>query len=589
MSLLNDHINKKTNIIIDNIVEICNEIEINLNSFSIDEELKIVDSKYSGVHESLKINLDTIKKYAGKFISFIKSMWKKFVTNIRSIVRKLKSTDNEDSAYNNSYIYTAEIQIVDDKFSMIDKKISLYKMKFSFIESIYNIILGIRNFVSNQIHSILSTIKSRFLEYGRIEYFKGRSTASSMQFAGDDAINADEKSLITNLRDMKYKLILNSKDKLKAYNDFLCGEIESAIKESERYKQQDAKMHKDLSYIQDKINAIIDKNIRDNNWTNENIKKYIADQINSIVAYHMKTSRFDTDFGSSLQYLVNIVKIIKENLIKSGIKPTTQQILFQALDDGVLWYNADPSTIEKVIKLRINYNLRTKSIISNIIRKNYEFFKLSELEAQIMSKSLIGTTSGTNYRRILGLLMKFEKSFITAEGNIDFSPIGAGIVYTSSNEEFRKDFYGAHQAFSVAARYNYSIISHGLSISGNRWLMQPIIIDGKEIDDVETAINLIIDKIEQRLDRITNTGKLKPFSIGVFVCNVNNNILSYELEKRIRERNILVTMSDSNLFAIHKIPITKLMQDYLDDGSILIGDYEKNKNAFEDFYNRRDK
>lgn len=585
MALLDDYINKKTNNIIDNIIEICNEIEINLNSFNIDDEIKVVDSKYRGMHESLKVNLGTVKKYASKFISFIKSMWKKFISNIRSIVRKLKSVDNEDLAYNNSYIYTSEIQIVDDKFTMVDKKISLYKMKFSFVESVYNIILGIRNFVSNQIHSILSTIKSRFLEYGRVEYFKGRTVASGMQFVGDDAINADEKSLITNLRDMKYKLILDSKDKLKAYNEFLCGEIESAIKESERYKQQDAKMRKELLLVQDKINATIDRNIRDNGWTDENIKKYVADQINSIVAYHMKTSRFDTEFGSSLQYLVNTVKIIREDLIKSGIKPTIQQILFQALDDGVLWYSVDPSTIEKVIKLRINYNLRTKSIISNIIRKNYEFFKLSELEAQIISKSLIRTTSGTNYRRVLGMLMKFEKSFITAEGNIDFSPIGAGIVYTSSNEEFRKDFYGAHQAFSVAARYNYSIISHGLSISGNKWLMQPIIIDGKEIDDVEAAINLIIDKIEQRPDRYTNTSKLKPFSIGVFVCNVNNNELSYELEKRIKDRNILVTMSDSNLFAIHKAPITKLMQDYLKDGAILVGDYEKNKNAFEDFYN----
>lgn len=539
------------------------------------------------ITESIHIP-DTIKRYINKFIVFIKKMWKQFVKKLQTAFGNFfGASANEVKDSSNTIVPVAYIDMIHSKLILKQEKLSGRYLKKFLMSIIRNFASMVKITINNQIEYISSYVYNLTHsknEAGRIEKFPGYTSLLNINFIGDDAIQSDEKSLVTFLRDQQYQMILDSKDVVKAYNDFLQGEVDACIYQLDRRKMSREKYDR-------KMQAIITKAKKEysnlyNTSTTE--QEYIFEKIKDISVHHYYTEYFNTEFGASLSNMLESIELLRKSYESEGkLPPTNKQILDELVNGRMLWYSDNPEIIKQKLKLRINYNVNMRNMLSNIIRRNFELFQLSLLESQILSNSVKDASSGTSYRKVLDNIMKLANRFVTASGTIDFSSIGAGIVYVASNSttDFIQYDYAPQIALGLAMKYNYTIITHAYS-NQNFWRIFPVRINGRMYNNLDSAINAIIDIIEKRPDRYTNTHKLRSFTIAAVVCNEDGFELEPSTRRRIKERNIMVVMADNTLSTTQKSTIsTYLTRTGYKDADEYYEDIDKD--SYHKYYNEK--
>ena len=381
--------------------QICDDIELQLNLFEV--EFPKVDPKF----ESFDFKKSVKKLFSG-LITFIKTTWKSFVISIRRIVQeisnKLKKKHDKETG-----IIAGNITFDGNKFSLVKYNYSKSSVLEAFSSSLYNIIIFIKDFVSAQIESIRNTIRRYFYnETGRIEVFKSNhyslSTGDTVSMIGDDALNSDEKALITGLRDVQYDLILSADNTVEAYNLFLLGEIQKCKKVLSKRNEYDKKLKIDVNNLYQKVSTKEFDSPYESNL-------YFAKRIRRLVENHASHAHFISGMGNAMNLIISDIRDIQDRYAKLGLmRPSDEDLLKGVIKTGSLWFNKDPEIIKKVIKLRVNYNNRMRDILSRIVYQNYELLEIPKIQAEILSRIVKNRNTPYSYNRILQIIMNKGKN-----------------------------------------------------------------------------------------------------------------------------------------------------------------------------------
>lgn len=523
-------------------------------------------------------------KYIGNYaLDFLRKLWKTFTGYAGKFISKLinfvkRNRDKNDNLPSKVYSY----QISFDNKSLrstIDKVSSKSFLHNRFFSAIGTIAKNIKKFATEQIDSLVRFISDIFKRFRsntesvliyKSEYFTneaGRSfTLNDIRlddndfasiYSRTDRIDVNNR-MLHQLDDMHYKIILESENVVKAYNCFI----------AKKYTEYNNRAN-EIRIEKDKFNAWLRKNaLPEDIYVGKDGKKYLKPALEKFRDAYQKL--YETLYPDRTEYGNSVLGIVAE----INDKPTRSlqdKLVGDIVDNQNIFFpdlNIDEDVrteqIKTEIQLRLNYNVNMRKILSNIIKLNYAFFKLSEAEANVISTSIIEETKNSSaIHKALDLVKGATKQFIEYPGKLNFNKIGAGIVYYSTELfDLKLPERDASSVLPMAMRYDYVISSHGKSNSVERWKMCSVNIEGLITDDVNKAVYQIIKKIDT--DRKVNHTGNKPVKIFIDVCNetfFGEFAIDDSIKELVKKKNILLVFPNSSLDSPENFDVATRMHD----------------------------
>ena len=214
-----------------------------------------------------------------------------------------------------------------------------------------------------------------------------------------DIVDAEMKHRLETLDKQQYQAILESKDIVKAYNDFIDLKIEDL---KEKSNESGA-----LKIVQ----------------------------------------TFSLAFNEFYQYANSSVTGKSIEQIKSGIK------------DGFTYQSEDPAFITKLLQMRLKYAETTERLLKEIIQNNAKILKLSS--AQI--DTLIKGSSSQNIKDMKDAIAKQKSEFIKNKYLADCRPIGAGVLICGEGFEIDGANTKFEDQIQDLCHYDVVVRAHGTS------------------------------------------------------------------------------------------------------------------------------
>lgn len=291
--------------------------------------------------------------------------------------------------------------------------------------------------------------------------------AKEISIVSGDMFDAEMKHRLENFDKEQTKAILESKDIVQAYNDFVQLKIDNILKAEGKYKN-----FEDAPKI-----------------------------FQTFVQLHAKSSLVDL-FGTGSF---------------SG-HPTTKSII-----DGFVYTDQDPKFIRALLEARLEYCNTTQKLLKKIIENNATILKLSSSQIQ----TLISGSDADNVKDLKEAINKNKDQFIKNKYLINCKDIGAGVMITGEGFEIG-EVVKFEDYIQDLVNYDLVVLAHGsdssMSPRTEEKLKQRAIdkipkslygrlkhITAKEVSDLYDKLNDHMQKsggVFQSLPEMTNREKL---------------------------------------------------------------------------------
>lgn len=527
--------------------------------------------------------LSTLKHLGNQALEFLRTMWKTFTGAVGKFIGKIINFTKGNKDKNDnlpqkvlSYQISFDARSFKDKIDRVSSKSFLNN---KFFTALGNIARSIKKFATDQIDNLMRFISNIFKRFKsntesvliyRSEQFMneagkayplkdiimGKNDEIRSIYSRTDRIDVNNR-MLNKLDDVHYKIILESQNVVKAYNCFLI----------KKYQEYDKYNNYIISGMRE-LDEYLKKNaLKSDIYSDDDGKVHLKPGLEKFRAAFQKI--YETVLPDRTEYGNAILGITDELTGNPDVSLqdkmvddiTTRQNVFYSdysMDDD---YRS--KQIRDEIKLRLNYNVHMRKILSNVVKLNYAFFKLSEAEAEIISEAIKDQTNDSGaIHKALDLIKGQTKRFIEYPGKMNFRKIGAGIIYYSTERfDLRHPERDASSLFPLAMRYDYILTSHGVFDVSDKWRIVPVNIEGVVVDDVNDAIYEIVKQIDK--DRQISHNN-KPVKIFIDACNetmMGDYALQDSILKLVKKKNILLVYPRNPLDSPENTDVATRMYD----------------------------